>query len=964
MRMPGAWVLPLLCLGLAGHAAQQEGVDPLDEDVVVGPNPTKREALTFRARVTKATPAEPVSVHWRHGGEGLGGDVVRGTWTGRLAVGEWTPPTPLTAFMPKRSRLYLTVTLQRPEEPVAPGKKAKKLPPVEYRDVEMEFEVAYEGKLVKRFTEAGPHGGTIQVHVPLHRLTGPTLPTSPEFADELGGILSYARRRAEWLESLPWAGDPLPRRYSITTNFGGFGEGSGRGIRYTDPAVLEAELRAVRQLGVTTLHLADVPDALRERLAAGPAARALPRGLRMGGAKAPGYPVPAVAKSEDPARPARVPPGSGCPFGPQVAERTQAGLDQLAGILAEKGDEVWSTTVDEIGPIINGAPEGKLHVVTCDACAEGFRGYLRGKGLAPRDFGRADWREIRPVDIWTGFGGKSKSPPPGWLGDAGRRHLAYHTAQFASWSSARLFTPMRDFLLRANEEKRRALSAGRTDAPEAQRPTVYAAAMRGCTFISSGSTLDFFEFYRHADNAFVYETSNRDCRIWGWDSYMGDVGRILGDKMGLPFGCLLKPHRGAPIQRMLALAGRGLDRLHWYTYGPDYVKGDSFSQTRSHLELVSKAARLLGKSEDVLYGSVWAVPAEVALVRTWRGFPEAPHGAENALWEEGKWVYTALQHAHVPVDPLDEELLLSEDLARYKAIYVIGDTLPRRAAGRLADWVAQGGTLYTSACGLRFDETGTAAPELAALLGLRGRRAPELWRDVRRYGATKLDPLGDAEGALAPAPDGAKIAGGSLFAGSYMPVVGREVLDPAPGTEVLARFADGGAAATRRPHGKGAVVVTGVFAGLEYGAPLMMKRWEESDFDMARDFDPVRRACVAAPALARTRPVVDAAHPVVEGVLVRNPATGRHAVTLANWAYRVAGTRTVVTEVRKKLKESHHPILRHVPFEGLKVAVRGAGPVPRARSLALGIDLPLERTADGVAFVLPRLEEGDVVLLE
>ena len=47
-------------------------------------------------------------------------------------------------------------------------------------------------------------------------------------------------------------------------------------------------------------------------------------------------------------------------------------------------------------------------------------------------------------------------------------------------------------------------------------------------------------------------------------------------------------------------------------------------------------------------------------------------------------------------------------------------------------------------------------------------------------------------------------------------------------------------------------------------------------------FDPTgKRAFVATPALAAgVRPVVEASHPLVEGVLMKHPATGRQAVTL------------------------------------------------------------------------------------
>ena len=176
------------------------------------------------------------------------------------------------------------------------------------------------------------------------------------------------------------------------------------------------------------------------------------------------------------------------------------------------------------------------------------------------------------------------------------------------------------------------------------------------------------------------------------------------------------------------------------------------------------------------------------------------------------------------------------------------------------------------------------------------------------------------------------------------------VLKPAPGTEVLARFADGGAALTRRACGRGQVWVAGFFPGLEYSAAV-----RSEEFDMSRDFDAVRRGYVAAAALERVRPVVDAGRPLVEGVLLRNE-DGRRAVVLMNWAYRVSGRR--VSGGRASTVKSL------APFKDLRVMVRGAGEVTRAASTALGRALTVERAGDGVTVLLPVLDEGDVLRLE
>ena len=57
---------------------------------------------------------------------------------------------------------------------------------------------------------------------------------------------------------------------------------------------------------------------------------------------------------------------------------------------------------------------------------------------------------------------------------------------------------------------------------------------------------------------------------------------------------------------MLSVVSRGVRAFEWYTYGPDYSKGDSFSQSPELLERVARAARFLGQAEPWLYGARFA----------------------------------------------------------------------------------------------------------------------------------------------------------------------------------------------------------------------------------------------------------------------------------------------------------------------------------------------------------------------
>lgn len=994
------------------------------------------DVLSLRARALHHTPAERVRIFWRFGGEGLGGNVTRGEFTAVLPTaakpaaatgglepdtgpvaledapadpdvlvesgktlnyhwlkpGIWSPWAPLAAL----NGYFITVWL----EGRTSGGNLKR--------ATIEFECAYAGKVVKTFQETAPDHPTAGIVVPLRRLGKDGAPT-PEFLAELNGLLAYVTRRADTLERDVGTLGALPKRFGIETDCGGYRDQPGYGSRTGNRAVMLAECRTLRLLGVNGFR--NVPEFLYDQVRTGEGVGKEFARIRHSGGF--GYPVPIwntynmTDKEKKAGMYPPVPPGAGCPYHPatrQLMAEIPAKLDKLMAddLRQTPLEECWLLTVDEIGTVFDGAPEGKEHMGCCPYCRAGFHEYLKSFGLGPQDFAAKSWDELRPTvgynaKTWderlkeraqqqqqkqdalpkvdtaapgvkladgppaatapkslksgTDTGAQdaidtldqqaaqaapqaSTAPaaaPPGHpLSDRGWSLLYYYTRRFNNDSSARLFSPIRDACNRQNELKRKAVAEGRADSPEGRQPWVYSYALRGPNFLWSGHSLDLFDFYRYADNGFGFETSNRDPRVWQWDSYMCDIGRTLNLRLGKRLCVYVKPHRGAPIQRALAAASRGFTDIYWYTYGPDWAKGDTFAGRPDLLVAVSRASRLLGGAEKVIYDAAWASPARVAVVR--------PRTAEffgnSASWENGKWIYTALAHAHLPVDALDEEFLLTEDLSGYKALYISGSHLRRDVAVRLVQWVEAGGTLYTSGWGVACDEADQPLDPLLPAMGLKSRSAPEFWADVPGYHATGLGGLSQKQ---AP-PEGSVFKGEGAYAGTFPLRVARETLEVADGTEILARSADGRPLLTCHAQGKGKVYVAGFYAGVEYASDVM-----KNEYDMATDFNALKRQCIAGPALAAgVVPAVDASHPLVDGVLLRNRASGKRAVVLMNWAYRGG---------------------QLVSLENLSIRVPGTA-AGKAFSIGTGQPLAVEPASQDLVIRLPRLDAGDILMVE
>ena len=147
------------------------------------------------------------------------------------------------------------------------------------------------------------------------------------------------------------------------------------------------------------------------------------------------------------------------------------------------------------------------------------------------------------------------------------------------------------------------------------------------------------------------------------------------------------PHRGAPIQRLLATVARGARSFNWYNYGPPYAQGDEFTGVTAEplMMEVAKAARILGAAEEIVHEACHEQPkAAVAVL-----YPRTTHDMRRGIghtnhFQDVKWVWTALQHDHVPVDVVSETAVEEGDLEGRKALYVVGSHVPAKAQRAIA----------------------------------------------------------------------------------------------------------------------------------------------------------------------------------------------------------------------------------------------------------------------------------------
>ncbi len=881
----------------------QEQIDLSD---TTGKGSAASANINMRVRVTQAHPTqESVRVLWRRGGEGLGGTVVRGELLGaenqtQVPLGQWTAWASLKDIIgtPRGWAFATLVASTEPGPQAARGAKAG--PPL--TNVVVEFEFATMGKTFRQFTEAAPNGATVGFAFPGGMLADKI---TPEFSANLNGVSGHARLRRERLEAAFPERTRLPKLFGIIGHIGGYGEGppgvhggQGFGTRHCNPEILKDEFRTMRLLGVNGLV-----DSLKWADAAGVGAD-----LRhiFWGEPGSGSPMSFFQKGS---KTAEAP--EGCPYDPalkaHVLERTQKAIEAHKAAGAEQSWALWN---DEIGVY------AKEHLSSCERCEGQFRAYLQSQKVSLSELGAKNWETVKPYPIWETAekqGGKSVrpsglAPAPKESGEALRYYYSY---RMMTQATGQVFSePAKIFR-----------AAG-----------FHLYAMQGPTPSWNGASLDWHEFYdQNANNAFVFETSNRDARVWQWESYLADIGRGIATRHGLEQGCLIKPHRGAPAQRMLSVVSRGTSNFEWYTYGPDYSKGDSFSQNPELLKKVGHAARFLGAAEDFIYRAPFAGQPEVAFV--------SPRSSE--IWsrvtdpslttfENAKWVYLALRHAHIPLDILGEAQLADPAmLSKYKVLYVPGTHLKRDASAVVRDWVASGGILWTDAMGLSRDESNQPNTSLQEVLGL-GERTLETWGSVEQYRATELKPLTENQ----PPKHAALIWQDEPITAR----IGREALLPKT-AKSAATFSDGKVALTRNQFGKGEAIVAGLWTGITYSAVV-----RRPDFDMHTDFQAPLRALISTPALERAvyRPAV-ASEPLLETVALKREAN--RSVALINWCHQ------------RPDGERSKPVL--YPLENVRIDLSGMGGFQSVRSLTHGL-----LKISNASVLVPRIEDIDLLILE
>jgi len=185
-------------------------------------------------------------------------------------------------------------------------------------------------------------------------------------------------------------------------------------------------------------------------------------------------------------------------------------------------------------------------------------------------------------------------------------------------------------------------------------------------------------------------------------------------------------------------------------------------------------------------------------------------------------VFAAMAQLHVPVDFVFAERL--DHLDRYRVLIApTAESLTREEAGKLEEWVKNGGTLIATAKTAKYDSFGIEQDEYAL------KEVFQVKSSETRHGAAQIT-IGEEHPLLSSLKSGAvvKYTGGACAAPKLEPTYEALALSEPSGkaAKVLGRYADGSPAIVASEHGKGATVFLGTtYLGLSYEGGF--SRWDK-----------------------------------------------------------------------------------------------------------------------------------------
>lgn len=350
-----------------------------------------------------------------------------------------------------------------------------------------------------------------------------------------------------------------------------------------------------------------------------------------------------------------------------------------------------------------------------------FRKYLQGNGFTPEFFGKKSWDEIEtPTFNWWQY---FKMRDPLLTAPLEARRLFYWQTRFWNETTAKTYAMATDRVL-ANDKN---VIGTRVNfgPPELYD---YGSLPRGTDAFAFGKargvSLGFNEDWVGGgsprrpleSNALLIDFERAALR---------QNDPVIGDYI------TCDSNRQTVKLRTFACLAREVKIFDFYYYGPAYTYFDHWSDNFPMAQGVAELTRDMGAVDGLLYTGK-APKAQVALLysKSWPAWK-----LDDTEQNEQMMAYVALLHAGIPVDLVSDDEIADGRFAaaKYKALYVVNESIPAAALTAINNWVNQGGRLWAAGWSGMRDEYNEPTTAWNDLLEVKA-RAWEPTGDLKRLG--------------------------------------------------------------------------------------------------------------------------------------------------------------------------------------------------------------------------------------
>jgi len=353
---------------------------------------------------------------------------------------------------------------------------------------------------------------------------------------------------------------------------------------------------------------------------------------------------------------------------------------------------------------------------------QSFRLFCRENRLTSDFFGKASWEQVKPprFNWWTYFKDRAAID----CSDLHARRLWYWAIRHWDHATARMYA----LATRAVQQYAGDIAIGTRVNVGPPWFYDYGTLPRG---------IDIFEFGKLKGVTLGF---NEDWIGLGSPRFPLEINTLLMDwsrAAARPeeplMGCYITrdADRAAVKLRTFACLARNAKVFDFYYYGPTYTHFDPWSDNSSMVQGVGELLRDVGQVDDLLW-EARPPNAEVAILysKSWPVWKE-----DDTEQVEQTMAYVALLHAGIPVDIVSDEQVVDGwlDKGKYKALYVVNESIPAAALAAIEKWVTGGGHLWAGGWAGMKDEYNTPTDAWDKMLGVKG-RSWKVTGDTKRLG--------------------------------------------------------------------------------------------------------------------------------------------------------------------------------------------------------------------------------------